>query len=69
MAGAIAITTFAAGTGSIFLDDVQCSGSELRLIDCSHSGIGTQSCLHSQDAGVRCQIREFSCNCVHNIDD
>ena len=62
LVGAVAVTTFAAGSGSIFLDNVQCSGSESRLIDCSHSGIGTHNCVHSEDAGVRCQIREFSYN-------
>ena len=57
--GAVAITTFAAGTGSILLDNVQCSGLESRLIDCPHSSVGTGSCVHTQDAGVRCQLREF----------
>ena len=58
--GAVAIATFAAGTGSILLDNVQCSGLESRLIDCPHSSVGTGSCVHTQDAGVRCQLREFS---------
>ena len=46
---------FGAGTGSIFLDGLGCSGSEQRLIDCSRSS--TVSCFsgHNEDAGVRCQ--------------
>ena len=46
---------FGAGTGTIFLDDLGCSGSEQRLTDCSRSS--TVSCFsgHNEDAGVRCQ--------------
>ena len=46
---------FGAGTGTIYLDNVGCTGSETRLIDCSRST--TVSCFsgHSEDAGVRCQ--------------
>ena len=42
------------GTGQIVLDDLQCTGSESRLIDCHHSGLGNHNCDHFQDAGVRC---------------
>ena len=46
---------FGAGTGTIYLDNVGCTGSENNLIDCTRSP--TVSCLggHSEDAGVRCQ--------------
>ena len=42
------------GTGQIVLDDIQCTRSESRLIDCLHSGLGNHNCDHSDDAGVRC---------------
>ena len=45
---------FGAGTIGIFLDDVGCSGSELNLIDCTHSPFGAHNCDHSKDAGVAC---------------
>ena len=56
-AGAVAYFTVTAGTGSILLDNVQCVGNESRILDCPHSGVGTHNCAHSEDVGVRCQIR------------
>ena len=45
---------FGQGSGGIFLQNLACSGNELMLINCSHSGIGVHSCSHSEDAGVIC---------------
>ena len=39
---------------SIWLDDVGCSGSESRLIDCNHAGIGNDNCFHFEDVGIVC---------------
>ena len=43
------------GTGRIWLSNVQCTGSERALINCTVSSTGVNSCTHAQDAGVRCQ--------------
>ncbi|XP_056111088.1 deleted in malignant brain tumors 1 protein [Rhinichthys klamathensis goyatoka] len=45
---------FGQGQGSIWLDDVGCSGGEGNLINCSHRGLGNNDCNHAKDAGVVC---------------
>ena len=47
------------GSGSILLDNVACTGTESRLIDCSYDS-HTADCSHFEDAAVYCSIGEFS---------
>ncbi|CAI5641393.1 unnamed protein product [Oreochromis niloticus] len=47
---------FGEGSGSISLDDVDCSGSERSLTECQHRGFGTHDCTHSHDPGVVCSV-------------
>ena len=44
---------FGRGSGAIVLDNVACTGSEQRLMNCPYDS-HTADCSHSQDAGVRC---------------
>ena len=48
------VSFFGAGTGSIVFDDVGCVGNEVFLHDCSHAGLHTHNCQHSEDVGVVC---------------
>ena len=45
---------FGAGTGNIWLDDVNCAGSERNIEWCGHGGWGVHNCAHIDDAGVYC---------------
>jgi hypothetical protein len=52
---ALSRAAFGQGTGQIWLDNVACTGSETRLIDCPANALGSHNCQHSEDAGVRCR--------------
>ena len=53
---------FGQGQGDIYLENVQCNGSESSLEDCPASELGVHNCYHSEDAGVKCQGNG---NCMH----
>ena len=53
--GAVVLFTgFTNGVGQIWLDQVNCRGTETRLADCPANPNGTHDCTHPEDAGVRC---------------
>ncbi|XP_076088214.1 scavenger receptor cysteine-rich domain-containing protein DMBT1-like [Mytilus galloprovincialis] len=41
------------GQGTIWLNDIDCLGSESKLLNCTHS-VETSHCHHSEDVGVHC---------------
>ena len=58
--GAVALTSgFTNGAGQIWLDNVQCVGTEARLINCPANPLGQHNCGHIEDAGVRCSASKY----------
>ncbi|XP_038844291.1 deleted in malignant brain tumors 1 protein-like isoform X3 [Salvelinus namaycush] len=53
---------FGQGNGTIWMDDVGCTGSESNLTRCSHNGFGRHNCNHGEDAGVVCSDSERPSN-------
>ena len=42
------------GTGTIWLDDVDCIGTESSITECTNRGFGVENCDHDEDVGIRC---------------
>jgi len=45
---------YGAGTGLIWLDDVECVGDETFIGDCSHRRWGFHDCRHHEDVSITC---------------
>ena len=41
------------GTGTILMDDVECTGNEKSLFDCGFTA--SHNCGHSEDVGIQCE--------------
>ncbi|XP_025102844.1 deleted in malignant brain tumors 1 protein-like isoform X2 [Pomacea canaliculata] len=56
--GAVSVTSdlFGEGSGSILSKRLKCTGTESKLSECQGSGTITDSCNHSMDVGVICNI-------------
>ena len=51
---ALSSAHYGQGIGSIWLDNLQCIGTELDILTCVHNGVGDTDCDHSEDASVEC---------------
>lgn len=52
------VKAFGAGNGRIWIDDVECQGTEDYLYHCDHRDWGEHDCKHYEDAGCSCIASE-----------
>ena len=73
-ASVVTLGIFEQGSGPVYLDEVQCSGEETQLAECSHAGlIENQICgrrtlqsEHFFDVAIKCNGKtDFLCLFVH----
>lgn len=43
----------------ILLNEVICTGSEMKLADCAHNNFNVNDCSHSQDIAIQCQRKSL----------
>ncbi|XP_078659992.1 scavenger receptor cysteine-rich domain-containing group B protein-like [Branchiostoma floridae x Branchiostoma belcheri] len=48
------VRPFGRGAGPIYIEDLQCDGTESSLFNCSHKGWRVHDCDHQDDVGVVC---------------
>lgn len=40
--------------GIMWLNNVDCSGNENKLVDCTHSGWGVEDCFRAENVKIKC---------------
>lgn len=57
-----------AGTGPIWLDNVNCTGTETSIKQCAHNGWGVRNCSHGDDVSISCgDTSEFAVRLINSL--
>ena len=61
-AAAIHRAFYGRGSGQVWIDNLDCAGTEETIRNCTHRGWGIEDCSHSEDASVNCTAGKYICN-------
>jgi len=50
------VDIYGVGKGEIWIDDINCGGTERHIGECSHRGWGVHDCTHAEDVAVSCVV-------------
>ena len=50
---------FGSGSGPLFIESLDCSGSELSLLDCTEVNLRRESCTHEDDVSIECTGKQW----------
>lgn len=62
-----ALQSFGPGRGRVWMDQVNCNGSESAFVECPNSGWGNTACTHQEDVGVICSGKFFLSNLAQKL--
>jgi len=51
---------YGAGSGRIWMDNVQCNCMETSITQCQHNGWGRHNCGHNEDVSISCNTASVS---------
>ena len=54
MPAVVPISKFGFGAGPTWMDEMQCTGTEVDIALCTFNGWGKEDCAHSEDIGMTC---------------
>jgi len=53
--GQYLVHKYGPGSGNIWVDNLQCSGTENDILDCNGAIFTTHNCGHNEDVSISCQ--------------
>ena len=57
--GRYLMNRYSRGSGTIWLDNMHCNGSEEDISHCQHSGWGVHNCGHYEDVSINCNSDRY----------
>lgn len=60
MPAVVPISKFGFGAGPTWMDEMQCTGTEVDIALCTFNGWGKEDCAHSEDIGMTCGSYKLS---------